>query len=254
MNLANRLSVTLAALAALGLAALPSQAGTTTQSIGIKLAADGNTTLAPSESAGAFSQVNWNNFGGSTGSSSILNDSSGTLVSGATLAYSGPYTFSGIPVTSDSNTKLLSTRVETNDGAKAVSVTVSGLSFAKYDVYAYFGSDGGGRFGNVGIVGGTTYYYQTVGNPNGAYSLTTSTVSTDPRPASDYAIFSGLTASSFTLKQFREGSNSGIFGLQVVNTSPVPEASQGAVFGLCLLGLTGVALKARKRKAGTTTA
>ena len=234
MNLANRLSVTLAALAALGLAALPSQAGTTTQSIGIKLAADGNTTLAPSESAGAFSQVNWNNFGGSTGSSSIL--------------------FSGIPVTSDSNTKLLSTRVETNDGAKAVSVTVSGLSFAKYDVYAYFGSDGGGRFGNVGIVGGTTYYYQTVGNPNGAYSLTTSTVSTDPRPASDYAIFSGLTASSFTLKQFREGSNSGIFGLQVVNTSPVPEASQGAVFGLCLLGLTGVALKARKRKAGTTTA
>ena len=250
MNLVNKLSFTLAALAALGLAAVPSSAAIG-KSIGIKLAADTATTLAPAESAGVFSQVNWNNFGGSTGSGSTLKDSSGAVVTGAALSYSGPYTFSGIGVTADPNTKLLSTRIETNDGTVPVSVTVSGLSFAKYDVYAYFGSDGGGRFGNVGLVGGTTYYYQTVGDPGGAFSQTTSTSSTDPRPASDYAIFSGLTANSFTLKQFREGSNSGIFGLQIVNTSPVPEASQGAVFGLCLLGLTGVALMARKRKAGT---
>ena len=114
---------------------------------------------------------------------------------------------------------------------------------------SYFGSDGGGHPGRVAI-GSTTYFYNTVGNLNGTYSLTTDTTGASGTNA-DYAVFSGQTGSSFTLNQNIQNNNfgnSGVFGLQIVNTSPVPETSTGIAFGACLLGLTGLALTARKRK------
>lgn len=116
---------------------------------------------------------------------------------------------------------------------------------------SYFGSDGGGHPGRVAI-GSTTYFYNTVGNLNGTYSLTTDTTGASGTNA-DYAVFSGQTGSSFTLNQNIQNNNfgnSGVFGLQIVNTSPAgaPEPSQLAGLAFTGFGAMGLVLKARKRK------
>ena len=228
----------------------------TRQSIGLKFGAEQtNGSLAPTDIAGTLPQANWNNLTGGTGSSASLIDSTGTTIKDASVSYIAPYTYSAAGDTSTPNRKLLDGYLDNNGVTD--SVTVSGIKYSTYDVYAYIGSGGNDRTGTV-TIGGTSYNYRTVGDPGGSFTQTTATI--NDYPNADYALFTGLTGGSFTMTQNLTGPNpynSGIFGLQVVDASaPVsaaPEPSQLAGLAFTGFGALGLVLKARKRKTGTAT-
>ncbi len=106
---------------------------------------------------------------------------------------------------------------------------VSGLTYGKYDVYVYFGSDGNGRSGAVNLYTGSTdttgtlagtFYYTTDANHGAttAYELTTNNTGS-AYPLATYAIFAGQNASSFALDTIASGTainHTGIFGLEIL--------------------------------------
>lgn len=225
------------------------------QSLGLNFGAE-QSSLLPTDVAGAFPQANWNNLSGSNGTGVPLTDSTGTTITGAAVSYSSPNDFHAANDTSTPNRKLLNGYLDNHPG-NTDTVTVSGIQYAKYDVYAYVGSGAGGRSGSV-TIGGTTYDYNATGDPGGSFTQTTDTAGKYPN--ADYALFTGLTGSSFTLNQNIAGPNpynSGLFGLQVVEETPAsaaPEPSQLAGLGFAAFGALGLILKVRKRKAGALTA
>ena len=103
-------------------------------------------------------------------------------------------------------------------------VTMSGIPYARYDVYVYFSSDAAERIGNV-TDGATTYNFSTlgssaIGRPNALFRQTTDR--TGVFPPANYAIFNGETGRSLTITVNALGSDDqwlGIAGFQVVDTS-----------------------------------
>jgi hypothetical protein len=111
--------------------------------------------LSPSDSAGVFAQMNWNNTdGSSTGENSNTIspaagspvDNSGTVVDGLTVAWSANTTWrTGNSGTGDH--KLMDGYLDDTDSSGVTEVAVTGVPYAQYAVYAYVGSDGDDRKG-----------------------------------------------------------------------------------------------------------
>ncbi|NNM86831.1 MAG: PEP-CTERM sorting domain-containing protein [Phycisphaerales bacterium] len=226
----------------------------------------------PGLTAGVVAQDNWNDLSGNsqTSPSSAFHDSTGAATT-ATATWSGPDTW-GTFGSSQSNAdlQLLNGYLDSNHNTGSnhtvtpATITVSGLTYSSYEVIAYFNSDHlntntNAAFGNVSI-GSTKYYYTAIGPVSADYSPSPyrqTTTTTDPGVASssdlaDYAVFTGLSGSSFTLTLTPEGvalsgNNSGIAGLQIVDTTAVPEPATMGMFAAGAMGL----LIASRRKGNT---
>jgi hypothetical protein len=235
-----------AAIAALSwLACLPT--GAHADSIGISFVGLGGAgaTMSAGDSAGVtgVAQQNWNNVtGGTNGSLSNLVDSTG-----ATTSASVSYTAGGVgvqdPIGSPGDVIMKSGLITAN--ATSNSTTVSNIPYSQYSVYAYIGN---GSAGNQGLVGhlsiagfADVYFVQNslILDSSGAgvptnYTLATGT-SVGTANSANYAVFTGLTGSSFTISQIRDGvsGNLGLNGMQIINAVPEPST--------CVMALAGIA-------------
>ena len=110
--------------------------------------------------------------------------------------------------------------------ANDTSVTIGNIPYAEYDVYVYFGADTNNRQAVVtSAAGGATYSFATDANATAGNSLaganyveTTDTGLSYPR--ANFAVFRGVTASSFDVTTTSVAGNVGIFGVQIVGGGP----------------------------------
>ena len=208
--------------ATLALTVNPASSGTS--SIAIQFVGNG-TALTGTSSAGVVAQTHWNPLTGATFSSVVLNDLTGaattaTLTGGA----DGDYWCGSAFPSGGGDSNLCSGEMycgafttETN------TTTVSGIPYAQYDVYVYAECDAAGRnatFAETPSGGSTQYYSLQTTSSGSAWTQSTNTWNgsgTAPSlPVANYVKFTGLTASSFTLKFGGAASNVSVNGIQIV--------------------------------------
>lgn len=204
-------------------------------SIGINFTG-GAHLLSSTDSPGIIFANNWNNVIGATGTNIVLNNDSGTQTS-ARLTFNSLQAFDAY---SGLNTSNLATNtlyrgglVGTNVGPGEISINISSVPYAQYDLYVYASADTTATNTlSLSLNNGFRIaYYAGNGTFNsGARTLlrTTSGVSTVPtRGPGQYQLFSNLTGSSISLRtggSIDSVLSNNIFGLQIVentsNTSP----------------------------------
>ncbi len=161
-----------------------------------------------------------------------LVDSSGTVIgdgaTGVGVSFSaGNGAFSSQPDPATPYGRLFNSFIFGRDTGVAgqdpdSSITLTGIPYASYDVYVYFGSESDNRIGTISSSSaGTTYSFTTdvnTGSP-GSYLQTTDTGTAYPQ--ANYAVFSGQTGGTFdvTVTVGALQNSMGIYGIQVVDTS-----------------------------------
>jgi hypothetical protein len=155
------------------------------------------TAMGPTETAGVVPKANWNNVPGNTGGPLALKDEAGA-VTGATVSYSGDNPWA-VPITDTAgNLRMIRGYLDTGNQNPST-ITISGLpsSPTGYDIYVYVDGDN-----EAARVTGT----YTI---SGTGITTTSLTATDPANTNfngtfvlgtNYVKFSGIQATSFTLK------------------------------------------------------
>ena len=192
--------------------------------------------------AGVVPQGNWNNTdpGVNSGSSGAGNADNHPLIddsgasSGASASWSGNGLWGSGAAEPTQDEKLMSGFLDTN-----ASITISGIPYASYDVYAYFNRTGPIQSSTVSD--GTTTYSFTNLPYTGLYVQTTDTGAGNP--TANYAIFSGKTGASVTITNPLY-----LNGIQIVEaTAPIPEPSTFLLGALGMLGLGFVGWRRRSR-------
>lgn len=208
--------------------------------------ASGGFPILASELAG-FPEVamkNWNNSIPGTPAGGITELDGGALLDstganlgedfGTTLNWvadtfyqiSNQFPGAGAPVGGDS--KLFSGYLDNTETPEELTIDLTMLPYAAYDVYVYFGSDGNDRTGEIALFDGED-------NELGRYDFTTDaakapftpndyvvTESTDSSfPSSQVAVFRGIASQDLTIQHVRLGSNAGIAGFQIVSSTPL---------------------------------
>ena len=219
------------------------------ESIGVNFTHSNGATgaMASTDSAGLIAQTNWNNASSITespspsyGSLSNLTDSTGSATD-TSISWSGHDTWN-IGNSSIVDSTMMNAYLDA--GGTPISITVTNVPYATYDVYAYVGSDGNGRVGH-GLINGLTdtARYYTVAGLTSYVEATATTV--DASASANYIHFSGVTGSSFTYAQAWDKEYfSGLCGLQIV--SAVPEPSAMILLGSALIGLLCYAWRKRR--------
>ncbi|MBK1834568.1 PEP-CTERM sorting domain-containing protein [Roseibacillus ishigakijimensis] len=220
----------------------------------------GNVTSSTLGGAPGVRVNNWNVWAANTDleEGGPVVDEAGTPVPGLTATVGvGGRSQRGNP-SGLSNDSLIFTSVI--DVQSSTTVSVSGVPYAQYDVYAYMHDDGSDRAGSF-TIGGTTYYVRGTGSGNPApdgtgYVLSTdtdvdlsnpNTVTVDESIAQGhYVVFRGVSGASFDLLagavDTSNGANRNKFsGFQIVQ---VPEPSSLALF---LLSGGGFLLQRRRQ-------
>lgn len=215
---------------------------------------DANGTVSGANVAGLVPVSNWNNSWPSNPTTDLIDDSGAATTLDIAIASFNTWSVVGSHPGQDADTtynkELLNGYLNAgpavwNPPIIYSEVAISEIPYASYDIIVYFSSDVAGREGDV-TDGTTTYSFNSVGPPsvNGANALFAQTTDTGGSylTAANYAVFSGLSGASQTIKvQMLENDEwAGIAGFQVV---AVPEpASLGL---LCLSSLFAVALRRR---------
>jgi autotransporter-associated beta strand protein len=195
-------------------------------------------SMNASDSAGAVvAATNWNNLTGVNGSAASITDSTGS-VSGITVVWSGfEGTYSARGSATNGDEKMMWGYCDNTAGNALIAV--SNITASYYDVYAYFGSDSDGRTGTIGINGANTYSFATYSGARsfpGSYTVTSDTGT--GYPSANYAVWSNLTASSFTMTMVKVGNNNGLNGLQLVVNGAQASSSPAINNGIGATNLT----------------
>jgi hypothetical protein len=190
-------------------------------------------TLAAATLAGVVPQANWNNLRLNNGTNSALViDSAGRAVAtAASVTWSSPNTWSstgrgeennGFPIGGDRT--LMTGYLDTDNAAGVARITVSGLDpalTAGYDVIVYaLGGTSANRYG--------AYSIGTVTNVINSAAMPTNFVldaGVNTNDIGNYAVFKGLTGSSFTLianavTAFGNGFRAPINAIQIIKSTP----------------------------------
>jgi len=219
---------------------------------------DALAALAPAAAAGApgYSTSGWNNFndipsaagpytqttadidGPNAGS---LSNDGGIIQAGTTVSWSANNTWNTNNGTGNPDNQLMNGYLDNNSANPIIPISITGVPYSSYTVVAYFGSDGNDRTGLVDL-NGDAFSYSTYSQLGGTFPVdylqTTDTGTGNPN--ANYAVWTGQTATDFTLSINRGSNNSGFHGFQIIES--VPEPSTGLLFGL-----SGLLLFRRKR-------
>ncbi|MDF1712804.1 MAG: PEP-CTERM sorting domain-containing protein [Akkermansiaceae bacterium] len=186
---------------------------------------NGEQPMSPGDVAGVIAQSNWNNVTGGAANAGSIADlvTDAGANSGVSVEWAGDTSWSNNNGTANGHNKMMGGYLD-HTGTVGAKATFTNISYDTYDIYVYFGSDGNGRTGQV--TDGTTSFSYTTNSATGGdfpnqYTLTTDT--TGSNPAANYAVFSDLSGATQVIDIIRGSSNSGIHGIQIVDTSVVPE-------------------------------
>ena len=207
---------------------------TAASTIGIKFGLGGaNVTGSVTGPAGVVPMTNWNNFSRDAQSTPqpLRNGNGGS--SGATVTWTSPampWATFGANQT-DQNAQLLNTFL--GNWRTSETVTISGIPFSSYNIYVYFTNNYAIHAGHV-AVGGTTYYFRTLGPiATRPYPLTQTTDTTydasgTSYPAANYALFTGLSGSTVTITQSAQSGSSGLAAVEIVDLAKASGSSPAA--------------------------
>ncbi|MGJ8698033.1 MAG: hypothetical protein ACSHYF_17065 [Verrucomicrobiaceae bacterium] len=134
----------------------------------------------------------------------------------------------GADATYGGDSKLFTGYIDNTDLAEELTIELSDMPYAAYDVYVYFASDGNDRIGEISISGAGDVelgrYDFTTNASQGGFQLDDYVVteSTDAsNPSSQVAIFRSITEGDLKITHTRLGTNSGVAGFQIVQAGPV---------------------------------
>ncbi len=222
---------------------------------------NGTDTLIPTLSAGVVPQTNWNNLTGSNTNSTAdgvtVVDSTGAATGVTALWTNGAGNYDN---SSTSGTAPLSTngdQILLNGGIWGAtprgggpSVTVSNVPYSSYEVIVTSLLDHGGTIISTTLVGGSTVYANQTQNPadagyiDGTSSSFTYTQATDTTGTgtglADYALFSGLSGTSFTVSEdivSGAATAANLSSIEIVNLT-IPEPASLFLLGVAVLGFS----------------
>ena len=233
-------------------------ATTQAESIGVNFTATrfggGPFPILSNESAGLVAQVNWNNSvpTGNGTTADIASPSPGHLVNnsgvdtGAQISWingNAEVNTSGGNTTPDERLyRGVAEGSSFNLPSPQLTVTVSQIPYAQYDVYAYLAGFQFSATSSVRI-GSERYYYVQSSNFTADDFIQATATSPQGARLATYAVFRGLQGSSFNLEIIKEtGNRPGIAGFQIVR---VPEPS--AIF-LSLLAVVGFLMRPKRSR------
>lgn len=122
------------------------------------------------------------------------------------------------------------------------------IPYQSYDVIVYLTGFAGNTGSEIFLDDGTgasaqSFFWQTPNPANATLVQTTNTTGT-AIPVANFATFSGLSGNSQLFRaQLISGGGGAIGGVQIVDTTAVPEPTS-----LCALGIIGLGLVARRRR------
>ncbi len=207
------------------------------QSIGINFNSgrDLGAQLSSDEVAGHpdVAQDNWNNTNGfaSGNEANLLGANAGALVdssgdvTGATVTWAANGTWNTNNGTGSGDNKLMNGYIDHTGGFS--NVEVLNITYANYDVYVYFGSDGNGRTGAIeSTTAGQTFSYTTSSQQGGGFpaSYVLTEDESGGNPVANFCVFRNQRSTTFSARVNRGSSNSGFHGIQIVATAPPEDA------------------------------
>lgn len=224
--------------------------GALLSSVGVQFSGGGTTPIAAATVAGApgVSQVNWNTHNVvASGSASTLKDNSGATVAGLSFTHTmGDGGVANAGSAAVNHTALYSGWHD-KFGGTAAALNVSGIPYARYDVYVYVRDDAVDRAGRV-TLGSTTYFVSGIygsgaGNPlsDGTGYLRSTDTAADFVSGSttqydyttiakgNYVKFDSVTGGSFSLSYSAVDTTPTadrlkVVGFQIVDTTPAGSA------------------------------
>jgi hypothetical protein len=214
---------------------------------------DVNGTVSGANVAGLVPVSNWNNSWPSNPTTDLIDDSGAATTLDIATASFNTWSVVGFHPGQDAdstyNKELLNGYLNAgpagwNPPITYSEVAISEIPYSSYDIIVYFSSDVAGREGTVSD-GTATYSFNTVGpaSVNGANALFAQTTDTSLSylTAANYAVFSGLSGASQTVRvQMLENDEwAGIAGFQVV---AIPEPTS-----VVLLVVSGLVTLGRRR-------
>lgn len=207
---------------------IPSQAAASSIiSLNFASGAASDYPMTSAMTAGVIPAANWNNLVGSTGSGTNLLDSTGiTTIAAVTWTCDGCgqiWSFSGTDA-------IMETYLDYHDASITEAVTVSGLpANSSFDVYVYFDGSNPVSSRSAGYtIDSQTYWTTDVAGSDFDDTFIQASGVTEAAATDygNYAIFSGLTGSEFTLfvtpSDLSDVPRGAVNGIQIVTTS-VPE-------------------------------
>ncbi len=260
------LSLTLGLVLAWG--ASVSQAAVVGEIISINMdESQGRLTMASTDLAGANADIrvgHWNNIEADSGSmvrdGTELTDQLGNLVGGSIqveVIHPRANALAGNAATNDQRLYSGFSEMWEAGGGQTLTVNITGIAYAAYDIYVYWGGGNSSRGGSLTLDGATFYARGTapVDDLGNGYAQITNTDydagdigGTVPSTEGNYTVAKGLTGSelSFSLQALDMGNSNWrhrLYGFQIVE---VPEPSS------VILLIAGSALcLARGRRAPT---
>ncbi len=188
--------------------------------IGIKFSTNSTGGTYPvSSTVGVVPMGNWNNLTGYVNQTAAgLVDSSNNPTT-ASVAWNTTDTWDvfGANESSFPNAQLMNSYLDNTGGTETVGV--SGIPYANYSVYVYVASDVNGREGTLTIGRLGCSFSTDANNGPSPYAFTEITSPVGTYGTGNYAVFSGLSSSSFTINETRL-SNCGIAAVEIVPTTP----------------------------------
>jgi len=213
--------------------------------------ASGNTGTFPMTAdmvAGVLPVKNWNNLTGQSNSTGVtLDDATGTATT-ATVVWDSNGTWqTGIDDTLSGDHKMMKAHLDARASGYPppldATITVSGLpdsiTALGYDVLVYFdASTSNGSVTSGYTIGNQTYWTNDTSTFSGTYVQAVGTTKAMATLGSNYARFTDLTGSSFTLIADSDTFRAEVSGIQIV--ANVPEPSTLVLAGMGLLALVAL--------------
>jgi hypothetical protein len=208
----------------------------------------GQENMAATESAGVLPQMNWNNSDGAASGNgganisgpmaNVVVDSTGAAVPGVSVSWVSNGTWSA-PNSGPGDPNLMAGYLDDTGTAGDTVISVTGVPYANYDVYAYVGSDGNDRSGRTRLFGffANDLWFRTNTNPfTGFVEGTAKTQPAGGTGLANYTHYRSLNTGSFELRVLRGSNNAGLHGIQIVETDgsatanwlPAPTAAPAA--------------------------